>query len=115
MKRLVDVRSYKLKPGSAAAFHHAVSTLSVPMLRAWGTDVVAFGPSPHEADTYFLLRAYADLDDLNRRQQAFYGSDAWRQGPREAIVAHIESSLNTVLWLSEPGLSALRALNAAPA
>ena len=47
------------------------------MLERWGTEVVAFGRSPQEADGYFLIRAYADLADLNARQDAFYSSDEW--------------------------------------
>jgi hypothetical protein len=108
MKRLIEIRSYKLKPGAAASFHHAVVSEAVPMLRSWGTDVVAFGPSAHEQDTYFLIRAYDDLEDLQTKQDAFYGSDVWRQGPRESIVSRIESYLNTVLWLSPASTEDLR-------
>jgi len=108
MKRLVEIRSYKLQAGATAAFQHAFDTAAVPLLREWGTDVVAFGPSPHEADTYFLIRSYASLEDLQARQDAFYGSDAWRKGPREAIVSLIESYLNTVLWLSPASIEDLR-------
>jgi hypothetical protein len=108
MKRLVEIRSYKLKAGAAAAFQQAFATTAVPLLREWGTDVVAFGPSPHEADTYFLIRSYESIEDLRTRQDAFYGSDAWRKGPREAILSMIESYLNTVLWLSPASIEDLR-------
>jgi hypothetical protein len=111
MKRLVEVRSYKLNPGTAAEFHAAVVSRAVPMLREWGTDVVAFGPSAHAPDTYYLIRSYADLDDLNDRQDAFYGSDEWRNGPRESIVSRIESHLSTVLWLSPEAIEDLRRHN----
>jgi hypothetical protein len=78
MQRLVEIRAYQLKPGAAAEFHAAVETIALPMLRDWGTDVVAYGPSGHAPDSYYLIRAYTDLDDLNRQQDAFYGSDEWR-------------------------------------
>jgi hypothetical protein len=52
--------------------------------------------------------SYASLEDLQARQDAFYGSDAWRKGPRESIVSLIESYLNTVLWLSPPSIEDLR-------
>ncbi len=32
--RLVEIRSYKLKPGTGATFHSLVSEQSVPLLRA---------------------------------------------------------------------------------
>ena len=111
-KRLIEVRSYKLKPGAAAAFHKAAIASAIPLLREWGTDVVAFGPSAHEPDTYFLIRAYTDLADLKARQDAFYGSDAWKNGPRESIVPLVVSYLNTVLWLSPEAIDDLRRHNA---
>ena len=35
-KRLVEIRSYKLKPGSRAAFHAAAVSAAVPLLHKWG-------------------------------------------------------------------------------
>ena len=110
--RLVEIRSYRLKPGTSAAFHDAVANEAVPMLLRWQTDVVAFGPGLAEPDTYFLVRSYASLEDLEQRQDAFYGSSEWREGPRESIVSRIEQHLSTVLWLPEAALDALRAANA---
>ncbi|MGM9490982.1 NIPSNAP family protein [Ideonella sp. YS5] len=109
-QRLVEIRSYKLKAGEAAAFHEAVESTVMPMLRP-AMDVVAYGPSAHEPDTYFLIRAYADLADLEATQAAFYGSNAWRQGPRKTIVERIESHLNTVLWMSQASVDDLRRSN----
>jgi hypothetical protein len=115
MKRLVEIRSYKMKPGARDAFHAAASQQAVPLLRRWAMDVVAFGPSPHDPDAYYLVRAYDDLADLESRQQAFYGSDDWTKGPRGAIVPLVESFLNTVLWLSPDSIDDLRRSNATAA
>jgi hypothetical protein len=111
MKRLIEIRAYALKPGTAAEFHQLVLATAVPMLRDWGMDVVAFGPSAHDADAYFLIRAYEDLAKLRSEQEAFYGSEGWLQGPRVPIVSRIESYLNTVLWLSPESIDDLRRLN----
>ena len=67
------------------------------MLERWGVDVVAFGPSLDDEDRYVLIRRYASLDDLRASQDAFYGSDEWKEGPREAIVSLIESDLSVVM------------------
>jgi len=74
------------------------------MLERWGVDVVAFGPSLDDEDLYVLIRGYASLDDLRASQDAFYGSDEWREGPREAIVSLIESDISVVM----PATSLLR-------
>lgn len=115
MKRLVEIRSYKLKPGTASQFHSTAERTVVPLLRQWGMDVIAFGPSAHGPDTYFLIRAYNDLADLNAQQEAFYGSSQWRDGPREAIVSRIDTYLSTVLWLSPESIEDLRRSNVHPA
>src|SRR4030095_4858242 len=108
MKRIVEIRSYALKAGTASDFHGVVTSTAVPMLRSHGFDVVAFGPSPHDRNAYFLIRAFNDLADLQAREGAFYSSNAWRQGPREAIVSRIDSYLDTILWLSDESLDDLR-------
>ena len=110
-KRLIEIRAYKLKPGALAEFDRLIAGTALPMLHAAGMDVVACGASAHEADTYYLIRAYADLADLNAQQDAFYGSDAWRKGPREAVLACIDHFLNTVVWLSREGVEDLRRSN----
>lgn len=107
-KRLIEIRSYKLKPGTGAAFHGVVSGDAIPLVRASGMDVVAFGHSAHDPDRYFLIRAFDGLEHRETSQNAFYSSDAWREGPREAIVGQIETYVDTVLWLSEAALAELR-------
>jgi hypothetical protein len=84
-------------PGSGQAFHRLVMEQSITMLERWGVDVIAVGPSLDDDDLYFLIRGYASVDELQRSQDAFYGSTEWRQGPREAILSLIESQLSVVI------------------
>ena len=112
--RLVEIRSYKLKPGTQAAFETVAREQAVPMLRRWKMDVVSFGPSPHEPDTYYLVRAYDDLADRNAQQAAFYGSEEWKRGPRDAVLPLVESFLNTLLVLSPASIEDLRRSNPEP-
>lgn len=106
--RIVEVRTYKLKPGSGPEFHRLVVEESVPQLEAWGTDVVAYGPSLSDPEGYFLIRAYASVEELEASQDGFYASDAWRKGPREAIVARIENSTGAAFELSDAAIEAMR-------
>lgn len=108
MQRIVEIRTYRLKPGSGAAFHALVSQQSVPLHAAAEMDVVAHGISLHEADAYYLIRSYESLEQLKTSQRDFYASTAWRQGPREAIIGLIESDANVVLPLSSEAIDALR-------
>ena len=110
-QRLIQIRTYQLAPDARDAFHRAFVDEAVPMLRRWQHEIVAFGPSPHAGDAYFLIRAYDDLDDLNARQDAFYGSPEWRQGPRERVLAMIRHYQDAVLWASPETLDDLRRRN----
>jgi hypothetical protein len=107
-KQTVEIRSYNLKPGTRADFHRVVVEEAMPMLKRWKMDVVAFGPSPHDETSYYLIRAFADLADRQRREDAFYGSDEWRNGPRERILAPIESYTTVVIEMDEATVARLR-------
>lgn len=111
MKCLLEIRTYRLKPGTLDDFHRAMHERAVPMLRGKGMDVVSYGKSDHEEESYHLVRAYASREALEAEQAAFYGSTEWREGPRSALVDRIETYLNTLLWLSPEGVDSLRALN----
>ncbi len=110
MKRLVEIRTYKLKPGSRAAFHELCVSRSIPMVTKWGMDVVAYGPSLREGDEYFLIRAFDSLEHLQASEDAFYSTPEWRQGPREAIIASIEIYLDAIMWLPPEAVDAMRGL-----
>ena len=108
MKKFVEIRSYNLKPGTRAEFHRVASAESIPMLKRWGVDVVAFGSSPHDGDTYYLIRAYQSLADRQASQDTFYGSAEWRDGPRAAMVAPIVSYTSIVIEMEPQVVDALR-------
>ena len=106
--RVVEIRAYTLKRGTRDRFHQLVVQQSLPMLERWKVDVVAYGPSLHDADSYFLLRAYASTDERQRSEDAFYGSEEWKTGPREAILACIESYSTIVITVDDATLRGLR-------
>ena len=93
---VVEIGTYNLRPGTGAEFHRVVVEEVMPLLDRWGTRVLAFGPSL-DADLYYLVRGYESIEDLQKSQEEFYGSDEWRSGPREAIVSRIENSISVVI------------------
>ena len=108
--KLVEIRTYKLKHGAAQRFVAAFQD-ALPLVRESGMDVVAFGRSDHEHESFYLIRAYKDRADLEAQQDAFYSSGAWRNGPREALIACLDDYLNTLVWLSEQSVEDLRSHN----
>ena len=105
--KLIEIRTYRLKPGTAEAFVAAFRQ-ALPLVRQSGMDVVAFGRSDHEHESFYLIRAFDSREQLEQQQDAFYSSEVWKQGPREALVACLDDYLNTLLWLSPEGVEDLR-------
>ena len=106
--RALEIRWYNLKPGTRDEFHQLFLREALPLLRRWEVDVVAFGPSAHDADSYFLMRAFESLDDRQRSEDAFYASNEWRHGPREAVLSRIASCTTIVVEVDEATLEGLR-------
>ncbi|GAA1976258.1 NIPSNAP family protein [Catenulispora subtropica] len=90
---ILEIRTYRLRPGTREEFLRAMAEETIPLLLKAGIDVVAAGPSLYAEDgneEAVLMRAFASLDQLAEQEDAFYASDAWLNGPREAIVGPIE-------------------------
>ena len=85
MSKFVEIRSYRLKPGSGREYHRLMAEAALPLLLSHRVDVVAYGPSRHDPDAYYLIRAFDSLEHRDHSEEAFYGSAEWRQGPRDAV------------------------------
>ncbi|HVF25666.1 MAG TPA: NIPSNAP family protein [Anaerolineales bacterium] len=108
MTLFVEIRSYNLKPGTREEFHRLFVETALPMLKRWKVDMVCYGASLHDEDSYYLMRAYASLEGRQQSQDAFYGSDEWKLGPREPIIALIENYTSIVIEMEDSTVSALR-------
>ena len=108
MSRVVEIRSYNLKPGTRQDFHRLMIDEALPLLRRKRVDVVAYGPSLHDDDSYYLIRAYDGVSERDESQHAFYGSDSWRKGPRAAVLALIDTYTSVVLELDDDIIQRLR-------
>src|SRR5215208_4546759 len=108
MKRFLEIRSYNLKAGRREEFHRLFIEEALPMLQHWNVDVVGYGPSLHDENSYYLMRRYDSLVHREESEESFYGSDEWRNGPREAILACIENYTEIVVEVDDVTLQGLR-------
>jgi NIPSNAP protein len=106
--RLVEIRSYELKPGTQDEYDRLFREEAAPLLRRFEIDVVAVGPSAGDLNGYFLMRAFDDLDDRTRREDEFYASSEWRDGPRQAVLDCIVTYTDAVLELPDDLVEGLR-------
>jgi len=108
MKPLIEIRTLTLKPGMRPEFQRLYIEEALPMLKRWNFDVVAHGPSLHDENTYYVIRRYDSLPQRQEMEDAYYSSNDWRQGPREAMLALIESYIDAVFELEEATLQGLQ-------
>ncbi|MCE0801184.1 NIPSNAP family protein [Buttiauxella sp. S04-F03] len=106
--RIVEILQYTLKRGTGNAFHKIMVEQSTPLHRASGMDIVSFGNSIHDEDSYYLIRSFDDPAHLKSSQDEFYRSDAWINGPRTEIIDRIETSVKSVLILGAKVVDNLR-------
>jgi NIPSNAP len=105
---VLDLRTYRLRPGGRHAFDRIFREEALPMLRRAGIRVVGYGPSEADDDHYFLARAFMSRSERDEQLAAFYGSDEWRDKHDERVSALIESYHVVVVPLT-PGLDGVLA------
>lgn len=105
MTGVIEVRSYELKANAQAAFERLFLDEVVPLLAAWGHRIVFAGHSLHRDDAFVLIRSYDSEDHRRASQDSFYSSDDWRNGPREALLAMIDSFTSGVLPITNDTLA----------
>jgi hypothetical protein len=108
---ILEIRTYRLRPGTQAEFVRVMRDEATPLLAEAGIMVVGSGPSLAAEDGHeeaYLIRAFASLEQRDEQEAAFYGSDAWRLGPREAVVAPIDNYHTIVIETSAAAVEALR-------
>ncbi len=108
--RFIEFRLYKLKPGMRDKFHE-IAKGAVEMLHRHKITVVGHGPSAHDADSYFLMRAYPTLEAREKALQGFYGSDEWAKRFNDTVTGMIESYNTIVLETSDPAIGMIAKLD----
>jgi len=108
IKHIVEIILYDLNLGTGHAFHEIMTKISAPLHREAGLDILAFGPSLHDKDTYFLIRAFDTTDQMASVLNTFYNSDDWKNGPRSSILGSIKTSKRSVMHLDPAAISALK-------
>jgi hypothetical protein len=106
---VVELRTYLLHGGERAEYDRIFREEAGPLLEEFGIEVVGHGPSLLDDDHYFLLRAYRSMAEREAAEERFYGSAAWRDGPRQAVISRIVSFHEIVLPATAESIEVLRA------
>ncbi len=107
--RALEIRTFRLKPGNGQEFLKTYIAECVPLLASAKMDLVAYGPSQIDPDSFIVFRAFDSFEHSQSTQDEFYASDAWRLGPRERIIAMYEDYHDVTMMVEENLIEAIRA------
>ena len=99
---IIEVRTYRIKPGHRAEFIRLFETRSVPAMREHGMHVIGPLLDVENPQRFVFLRSFPTLEDREPMKDAFYGSDLWTQ-ELEAILMPLIDSYDVTLTETSPG------------
>jgi hypothetical protein len=99
---IVEVRSYRIKPGRRQEFIEFFETQSIPALRAHGMKVLGPLIDLENPNKFVWLRSFPSLDERERMRTAFYEGELWKN-ELEAIAMPMLESYDVMLCETSPG------------
>ena len=99
---IVEVRSYRIKPGHREEFIQFFESRSIPALRSYGMKVVGPFLDLENSNKFVWLRTFPSLEDREKMRTAFYEGDLWKN-ELESIAMPMIESYDVVLCETSPG------------
>ena len=88
---IVEVRSYRIKPGRRAEFIKFFEERSVPALRSHGMKVLGPLLDLENPNKFVWLRSFPSLEARERMKDAFYEGDLWKNELEAIAMPRLES------------------------
>jgi len=88
--RTIEILTITLHPGKREEFHRTYIKESLPIQKKWEINVATHGFSQHDENSYYVVRYFKSLEDLQKKEDEFYNSDDWKKGPRSKILGMID-------------------------
>jgi len=99
---IVEVRSYRIKPGRRAEFIQLFETRAVPALRAHGMKILGPLLDVENPNKFVFLRSFPSLEERDRMKDAFYEGPLWKN-ELETIAMSMLDSYDVILCETSPG------------
>lgn len=98
---LLEMRLFKVHPGTRAEFDRISRDGTIPMMRRQGITVIAHGPSLNDDDGYYLLRAFESEEQRVAQSQALYATAEWMENYDEPVMSMIADYHTAVMPATE--------------
>ena len=100
---IIEMRTYKTKPGLRAKFLEIFHTRSIPAHAEIGMKILGPFLSVEDADTFFFMRGFPDMASREPMKAKFYEGELWK-GELENVVMPMLEKFYVVLVTIPEGL-----------
>ena len=100
---IIEMRTYKIKPGRRAEFLEIFHTRSMPAHATIGMKILGPFLSIEDEDTFFFMRGFPDVASREPMKARFYEGDLWKR-ELEAILMPMIDRYDVVLVDDPQGL-----------
>src|ERR1700693_4719461 len=87
---IVEMRTYKLKPGVREKFLEIFRTKSVPAHDEIGMKILGPFLSVEDPDVFFFMRGFPDMASREPMKAKFYEGDLWKNELESVLMPMIE-------------------------
>jgi len=87
---IIEMRTYKTQPGKRAEFIEIFREKSVPAHESIGMKILGPFISVEDADTFFFMRGFPDLDSREPLKAQFYEGELWKNELENILLPMLE-------------------------
>ena len=87
---IIEMRTYKTKPGKRAEFLEIFRSKSVPAHAEIGMKILGPLLSLEDADTFFFMRGFPDLASRETMKAKFYDGPLWKSELENVLMPMLE-------------------------
>ena len=87
---IIEMRTYKTKPGMRGEFLAIFMQKSMPAHREIGMRIMGPFPSLEDADTFCFMRGFPDLESRGPMKERFYEGELWKTELQHTLLPMLE-------------------------
>ena len=105
---VLEVRIFRVHHGRRNEFIARFHEQLLPMFKRNGVEPIHYGPSLHDEDSFFLIRAWPSVEERQEKLDAMYGGAEWLMNQEEQVLDMIDTMDTCVLAADEWLIGAIR-------
>lgn len=98
---IIEMRTYKTKPGKRSEFLEVFRSRSIPAHAEIGMKILGPFISVEDADTFFFMRGFPDLPSREPMKAQFYEGTLWKDELENVLMPMLEKY--DVVVVDDPG------------